>query len=123
MTLLLVMLGAAAGAPSRWALDRSVQVRHPSLFPWGTFTINIVGSLVLGLVLAAAAPASLVALLGVGFCGGFTTFSTFSFEAVRMSEQGHGNRAVVYVAASLAVGLAAASLGWWLGELVSPSAR
>lgn len=117
MTLVLVMLGAAVGAPSRWALDRFIQTRHPSSFPWGTFTINVVGSLLLGIVLGATAPASLAALLGTGFCGGFTTFSTFSFEAVRMTEEGRAGRASVYVAASLLVGLAAASLGWWLGSL------
>lgn len=117
MMLALVMLGAAVGAPSRWALDRFIQTRHPSAFPWGTFIINVLGSFFLGVVLGAAAPASVVALIGTGFCGGFTTFSTFSFETVRMAEEGRSRRAAVYVAASLAVGLAAATLGWWLGSL------
>lgn len=117
MTLALVMLGAAVGAPSRWALDRFVQTRRPSLFPWGTFAINVLGSLLLGLIVGAAAPASLVALLGTGFCGGFTTFSTFSYETVRMVEQGHGRRAALYAAASLGVGLLAATLGWWVGQV------
>lgn len=121
--LLLVMAGAAVGAPARWLLDRSIQTRHPSLFPWGTFTINMLGSLLLGFVVGAAASAPLLALLGTGFCGGFTTFSTFSFEAVRMTEEGRGGRALGYVAASLVVGLAAATLGWYLGDLVSPSGR
>ena len=123
MILLLVMVGAAVGAPARWILDRSIQTRHPSLFPWGTFTINMLGSLLLGVVVGAAASAPLVALLGTGFCGGFTTFSTFSFEAVRMTEQGRGRRAFLYVVASLLVGLLAATLGWYLGDLVSPSGR
>lgn len=117
--LALVMLGAAVGAPSRWALDRFIQTRHPSAFPWGTFTVNVLGSLLLGLVLGAAAPASQVALIGTGFCGGFTTFSTFSFETVRMAEEGRSRRAAVYVAASLLVGLAAASAGWWLGTAIA----
>ncbi len=117
MMLALVMLGAAVGAPSRWALDRFIQTRHPSAFPWGTFTINVLGSLLLGVVLGAAAPASLAALLGTGFCGGFTTFSTFSYETVRLAEEGRAGRAAVYVGASLAVGLAAASLGWWVGSV------
>lgn len=123
MILVLVMAGAAVGAPARWALDRLIQTRHPSLFPWGTFTINVLGSLLLGFVVGAGASAPLVALLGTGFCGGFTTFSTFSFETVRMSEEGRGGRALLYVAASLLVGLAAATLGWYAGDLISPSGR
>ncbi|HQZ85657.1 MAG TPA: CrcB family protein, partial [Actinomycetota bacterium] len=51
MTLLLVMIGAAVGAPSRWLLDQAIQSRHNSVFPWGTWTINILGSLLLGLLL------------------------------------------------------------------------
>jgi len=121
--LLMVMAGAAVGAPARWMLDRSIQIRHPSLFPWGTFTINVLGSLLLGVVVGAAASAPLVAVLGTGFCGGFTTFSTFSFEAVRMTEESHGRRALLYVAASLVAGLLAATLGWYLGDLISPSGR
>lgn len=116
MIVALVMLGAAVGAPSRWAVDRFIQTRHPSLFPWGTFAVNVLGSLLLGLVLGASAAAPLAALLGTGFCGGFTTFSTFSFETVRLAEQGRAGRAAVYVGASLVVGLAAASAGWWLGS-------
>lgn len=118
MTLGLVMLGAAVGAPSRWLLDRMIQQRHGSLFPWGTFVINVVGSLLLGILLGVAAPQSLVALLGIGFCGGFTTFSTFSFELVRMTEEAHGRLAATYAAASLLAGMGAATLGWWLGSLM-----
>lgn len=120
MTLALVMLGAAVGAPSRWGVDRYLQRRHPSLFPWGTFAVNMLGSFLLGVVLGAAAPASLAALLGTGFCGGFTTFSTFSFEAVRLTEEGHSRHAALYVGASLVVGLGAATLGWWLGAGITP---
>lgn len=116
MTLGLVMIGAALGAPARWALDRQIQLRHSSLFPWGTLTINVLGSLILGVLLAVAAPASLVALLGIGFCGGFTTFSTFSFEVVRMSQEAHGRLAATYAAMSLAAGMCAAFLGWWVGS-------
>lgn len=115
MTLALVMLGAALGAPSRWLLDRFVQTRYDSVFPWGTFVINVLGSLTLGIVFGAASSNALVALLGTGFCGGFTTFSTFGFESVRLIEEGSGSVALLNIGASLAVGLAAAFGGWYVG--------
>lgn len=116
MTLLLVMVGAAVGAPSRWLLDRFVQSRHDSVFPWGTFTINVLGSLLLGVLLGLRAPSEVALLLGTGFCGGFTTFSTFGFETVRLAEEGSSATALLNVAASLAVGLLAAFAGWYLGQ-------
>jgi CrcB protein len=71
VTLLLVILGAAAGAPLRYLTDRAVQTRHDTLFPWGTFTVNVVGSLILGVLAggaaASAVPGSAVALVGTGF--------------------------------------------------------
>lgn len=120
MMLLLVMLGAAVGAPSRWLLDRAIQSRHDSVFPWGTWTINIVGSLLLGVILGAAATGAastrLVALAGTGFCGGFTTFSTFGYETVVLAEERSGLAAVVNVTVSLAIGLLAATAGWYLSQ-------
>lgn len=115
--MLLVMLGAAAGAPCRWLLDRAVQARHDSLFPWGTLLINVVGSLALGVLLGAGASRQLVLLLGTGFCGGFTTFSTFGYETVRLADEGSGLMGLLNVAASLGAGLAAAYCGWYLGGL------
>jgi len=85
------------------------------VFPWGTWTVNVVGSLVLGVV-AAAGPDWVVTLAGTGFCGALTTFSTFGYETVRLAEEGETTTAVWNVAASLVVGLAAAALGWWLGS-------
>lgn len=115
MTLVLVMLGAAFGAPSRWLLDRFLQSRHDSVFPWGTFAINVLGSLLLGVVLGAGARDQWVALIGTGFCGGFTTFSTFGFETVRLIEDGSGSVALLNLGASMAAGLLAAFAGWYLG--------
>lgn len=117
MTLLLVMLGAAVGAPSRWLLDQAVQSRHDSVFPWGTWTINVLGSLLLGVILGLAhtghASAEAVALLGTGFCGGFTTYSTFSYETVRLLQEGSRFEAVLNVLASVVVGFLAATAGWY----------
>lgn len=121
MTLLLVMVGAAFGAPSRWILDRFVASRHKGDFPWGTIIINVSGSLLLGVILGATAltgDPGLVALAGVGFCGGFTTFSTFSFETVRLLEDGDHRLALGNVSLTLAAGLVAAVAGWYLGRLL-----
>lgn len=120
MTLLLVMLGAAVGAPSRWLLDQKIQSRHDSVLPWGTLTINVAGSLLLGIVMGAAAlgygSPGLLALVGTGFCGGFTTFSTFAYETVRLVQQGSTLEAAINVAASLVLGMVAALAGWHLTQ-------
>lgn len=115
---LLIALGAAAGAPSRWLLDGYVQARHDSVFPWGTFIVNTLGSLLLGLVMGASMEGDdlvrLVALAGTGFCGAFTTFSTFAYESIVLAEEGSSPLAVVNVVGSVAAGLAAAFAGWTL---------
>ena len=122
MTLLLVMIGAAVGAPSRWLTDRAVQRRNDSVFPWGTFTVNIVGSLLLGFIVRATALGDVhhlwYAALGTGFCGGFTTFSTFSYETFRLIEDGSVNIAGRNLGLSLGVGLLAAFGGWYLAVAV-----
>ena len=121
-TPLLVVLGAAVGAPCRWALDRAVQRRYDAVFPWGTFTVNVLGSLLLGALLAAAAAGSadiaLVALVGTGFAGSFTTFSTFALETVRLVEEGARAVAALNVLVSVAVGLVASLAGWHAGLAV-----
>jgi fluoride exporter len=114
MTLLLVLLGGAVGAAARYLTDVTVQRAHGSEFPWGTWTVNVVGSFALGLV-APAGPHWLVTLAGTGFCGALTTFSTFGYETVRLAEEGRPSLAVANAAASVAAGLTAAALGWWLG--------
>jgi CrcB protein len=117
MTVLLVLVGGAVGAPARYLTDVLVQRLHGSAFPWGTWTVNVVGSFVLGLV-ASAAPSWAVTLLGTGFCGALTTFSTFGYETVRLAEEGEGATAAANVVGSLTAGLAAAALGWWVGSAV-----
>ncbi len=118
MTVLLVLVGGAVGAPLRYLTDLFVQARHDSVFPWGTFTVNAVGSLVLGGLAAAVtnagAPQWLLTLAGTGFCGALTTFSTFGFETVRLLEDGSWAEALANVTASLVVGLAAVFAGWAL---------
>jgi fluoride exporter len=118
MTVLLVLVGGALGAPLRYLTDLFVSSRHDSVFPWGTFTVNVIGSLILGAtagaVSAAGGPDWLLALVGTGFCGALTTFSTFGFETVRLVEEGSLLEAGLNCGASLVVGMAACLGGWAL---------
>ena len=113
MSFLFVALGAAVGAPLRYLVDRAVQGRHDSLFPWGTLTVNVIGSLILGVLIggATAIPAAVMQLIGTGLCGALTTYSTFGFETIRLIEDRARFYAVVNVAASIIAGVGAAFVG------------
>jgi CrcB protein len=111
VTPLLVVLGAMVGAPARYLTDRYVQSRHDTVFPWGTFAVNVVGSFLLGLVTAATLPGPVTALVGTGFCGALTTYSTFSYETVRLLEDRDHFYAFTNVAGSIIAGLGAAVCG------------
>ncbi|MFI6722846.1 fluoride efflux transporter CrcB [Streptomyces sp. R-74717] len=115
MNWLLVIVGAAVGAPLRYLTDRAVQSRHDTVFPWGTFAVNVTGSLILGLltgaVAAGAASSHLQLLLGTGLCGALTTYSTFSYETLRLAEGGAKFFAAANVVASVVAGLGAAFAG------------
>lgn len=116
---LVVAVGGLVGAPSRYLLDRAISSRIESDLPWGTFVINITGSLLLGLLtglsLAKHLPLIDKDLLGTGFCGAYTTFSTFTFETVRLLEDGRIFDALGNVVVSVAVGLGAAAAGLAIG--------
>jgi fluoride exporter len=92
MTMLLVAVGGALGAAARYLLDRTIATRQTSPFPLGTLVINVTGSVALGGLLGWAdrdqLPSSIVAWAGTGFLGAYTTFSTFTFETVRLMEDG-----------------------------------
>ncbi|GAA4596619.1 CrcB protein [Actinoplanes octamycinicus] len=111
MTLLMVALGAAIGAPLRYLTDRYVQARYGAGFPWGTLAVNVAGSLLLGLVLGRPLSPTVTALVGTGFCGALTTYSTFSWETLTFARRGEQATAVAYVLVSLLAGLGAATLG------------
>jgi fluoride exporter len=121
MLAVLVGIGAAVGAVARYLLDQAVTRKRASAFPAGTWLINITGSFVLGLLTGLAVHHGLsdrvVAVLGTGVCGGYTTFSTFSYETVRLTEDGAGLVAVGNLVGSLVAGLAAAALGLGLSLL------
>ncbi|MFG1921216.1 fluoride efflux transporter CrcB [Cryptosporangium sp. NPDC048952] len=111
MTVLLVALGAAVGAPLRYLTDRAIQARHGTTFPWGTLAVNVVGSLVLGFVAGLPASTPVTALLGTGFCGALTTYSTFSYDTYRLTRGGESLVALFYVVVSLCAGMGAAAIG------------
>ncbi|QUQ62895.1 fluoride efflux transporter CrcB [Kutzneria sp. CA-103260] len=116
MTLALVFVGAIVGAPLRYLTDRAVQTRNDSIFPWGTMTVNVFGCLVLGFLAGAGTslPSGVAALVGTGFCGALTTYSTFSYETLRLVEQKSYLYAVMNVLISLIAGLGAVFLGYAL---------
>ena len=124
MTVALVALGAALGAPLRYLIDRLVQHRNGSRFPWGTFTVNVAGSFLLGVLVggatASAVPHAAVALLGTGLCGALTTYSTFGYETLRLLEQRAGAVAVANAVASTAGGLGAAGCGFAVATALWP---
>ncbi len=116
---LLVAAGAAIGAPLRYLTDRAVQAHLGTAFPWGTLAVNVAGSLVLGLVAGAtlnAGGSELRLLIGTGFCGALTTYSTLSFETVRLTEQGGRLLAAANLAITVLAGLGAVVLGYAVGQ-------
>jgi len=123
VSLVLVVLGGAVGASLRYLTDRFVQARHDSVFPWGTFTVNVTGSAVLGAVAggltAGSTPGPVGLAVGIGLCGALTTYSTFSYETLRLAERGWRFLAAANVAASLLVGLGSVFLGLELARALT----
>jgi CrcB protein len=122
MNLLLVIIGAAVGAPMRYLVDRSIQGRHRTQMPWGTLSVNLAASLILGLVTGAVASgfASHQAqlLIGTGLCATLSTYSAFSYETVRLVERGTAHVAALNVVLSVVGGVGAAFAGVRLGQLL-----
>ena len=124
-----VAVGAAAGGVSRYYLSLAIHSRAGAAFPWGTFLVNVSGSLLLGFLMryALASPgvsAEMRLLLTTGFCGGYTTFSTFSYETAMLLEDGQYERAATYAIGSVIVALVATACGFLLArELISFRAR
>jgi CrcB protein len=110
VTILLVALGAAVGAPLRYLVDRFIQARYDTVFPWGTLSVNLTGSFLLG-ALAGSVPGPWLALLGTGFCGALTTYSTFGYETIRLVQQRATGYALLNVLVSVVAGLSAALAG------------
>ncbi len=119
----LLMVGGGIGANARYWLGKWIREVHGEIaFPWATFTINVAGSVVLGFVASAflhhpnESRRVWYLLLGTGFCGGFTTFSTFSLETLELMREGRTGTAAAYVFGSVAAGLFGVWLAMKLGE-------
>ena len=115
MIVVLTLLAGATGAVTRFVLDASIKRRWQSPFPWATVIINVTGSLLLGvlagLVLFDGQPAAWQTVIGTGFCGGYTTFSTASFETVRLVQQKRPALALLNAVGSLVLSVAACAAG------------
>lgn len=115
MTVLWVVLAGALGAAARYVIDWMVSARTPRGWPWATLTVNVVGSLiggvVAGMVIVAGVADGARLVVGVGFAGSFTTFSTFAVDTVALAAGGDRTVALANVAATLAASLAAAAAG------------
>lgn len=113
--LIAVMIGGALGSASRYLVGHVIPAT-PETFPWATFSVNLAGAFVLGVLSGIALRSNILSramllLLGTGFCGGFTTFSTFSAETLQLIESGHHVLAGTYVAGSVVGALATAAMG------------
>ena len=124
MTWLLVALGGAGGSVLRYGVGRMAVAYLGPTTVMGTFLVNVTGSLALGFFMGLALersiiPVNLRSLLAIGFLGGYTTFSTFTFESLRLVEDGELFKAVFSVLGNVVLGLGAAYLGILLGRAVS----
>ena len=116
MTVVLVGLAGLVGVVARYGISSAF---HGDALPWATVGINMLGSLLLGILVSSHTFSDDVrTVLGVGFLGGFTTFSTFTVQAVLDAEAGEPGRALLYVGASLVLGFAAAAGGYYAGRAV-----
>ena len=119
---LVVALAGGVGAVARFLLDGVIRARVGTRMPWGTLAINLSGSLLLGLVVGLAGggvlPGEWQWALGIGFLGGYTTFSTASFETVRLLQERRIGAGLAHALLQLVAATALAGLGLWLGSLV-----
>ena len=113
MTVLLIALAGAAGVLSRYGIGQAL---GPGAAPWTVVAINVAGSFALGLLAGAGASEETRAIAGIGFLGGFTTFSTFSLDVFADLEAGRPGRALVYILLSVGLGIGAAAAGWVLAR-------
>ena len=117
--ILLVGTGSFAGGALRYAV--SLIIKHSGGFPWATFTVNLLGCLLIGLIggfssRCSCASQQMMLLLSVGFCGGFTTFSSFSKESLQMMQAGNWTGFALYVAGSVVIGILLAATGYQVSK-------
>ena len=117
-TLLLIGTGGFAGSVSRYLLTKFVAAKWPMAFPWGTFSVNILGCFLIGIIMGLSFQSAMSTqtrlLLATGFCGGFTTFSTYSLEIFELYQRGEAGISLLYLFASITAGFLSVWLGLWL---------
>jgi len=127
MPLLTIAAGSALGGMARYGISGWVQGGSAGTFPWGTLAVNVSGCLILGVLMrwlgAVAASAPWRLFFAIGFCGAYTTFSTFSFEAVQLMRDREWSAAVGYLTASVLAGLTAMIVGMAAAEWFLRSSR
>jgi CrcB protein len=122
MLAVVIFVGAGLGGLARYAVGGWVQATVGAGFPWSTLLINVTGSILLtflyGLLEGTAASPEWRAFLGIGLCGGYTTFSTFSYETMRLLQDGEWERAGLYILGSVVLSLSGAVLGFRLASVI-----
>lgn len=118
-SLMLVGIGGGLGSICRYFAGTLIQQKSTSTFPIGTLTINILGSLLIGLLIGIVGKnfsysMDIKLLFITGFCGGFTTFSTFSAENFQLLQNGQYSWAFIYTLTSITLGILAMGCGWWM---------
>jgi CrcB protein len=120
MTGVLVWVGigvmGAAGAYARFSATAIITRRRASAFPWGTFSVNLSGGFALGLLTGLGLTHDAMLILGTGFLGGYTTFSTWMVESQRLGEDGDSSNLVLYLAGSMLAGVVMTAAGWAAGQ-------
>jgi CrcB protein len=109
----------AVGSWARFGVGRRVAARRPSVFPLGTFAVNLTGGFLLGLLTGLSVTGDPLLVFGTGLLGGYTTFSTWMVEAQRLGEDGEWRLMWLYLLGSMLAGLAATGLGWLIGGAIS----
>ena len=121
--IIIVGLGGFAGSAARYLAYLLIDKRFHSVYPLSTFSVNIIGSLILGIITGFLLKTTMASdnmrlFLAVGFCGSFTTFSTFAYENLFFLNQKMTSTALLYIAGSLFFGLIAVFAGYWFGKSV-----
>jgi len=122
-TLLIIGVGGFIGSVLRYVTVRLVDSKLNALFPYGTLTVNVIGSFLLGLIYMLALRKVGISenarlFLGVGFCGGFTTFSAFALENFSLMEQKLASMSLVYICISVVMGILALAAGIWASRFI-----
>ena len=120
--LIYVIIGSSIGGAARYLSQEFVQKNFPSFIPLSTLSVNLVGSFIIGIIYALAERSKISAevriFIATGFCGGFTTFSSFAFENVRLLQDGEYFNTALYVVLSLVIGFIAVYLGILFTKLI-----